>query len=107
MSAVAGRQFSASHMLAESTSPMQPSTRWYVSGSYKFDKKATQYSNEFPFFNFQFYYNCDHFVNTLHKKAEINYNRFHGIDLDFPSITTNRLNNLMAVSLTTMHLVQS
>uniref|UniRef100_A0A5K3FQK0 SH3_10 domain-containing protein n=3 Tax=Mesocestoides corti TaxID=53468 RepID=A0A5K3FQK0_MESCO len=46
-----------------------------------------------------FYYNCDHFVKSLEKKIEVSYNRSRSIDLDYPSVTTNRLNSLMTESL--------
>ncbi|VDL60880.1 unnamed protein product, partial [Hymenolepis diminuta] len=42
-----------------------------------------------------FYYNCDHFIKSLHKKAEMNYNRYRDIDTDYPSVSTSRLNTYM------------
>ncbi|VDN97793.1 unnamed protein product, partial [Rodentolepis nana] len=46
-----------------------------------------------------FYYNCDHFIKSLQKKAEINYNRYRDIDTDYPSVSTSRLNTFMTEGL--------
>eukprot|EP00108_Taenia_solium_P000274 TsM_001240700 transcript=TsM_001240700 gene=TsM_001240700 len=40
-----------------------------------------------------FYYNCDHFLKSLQKRAEVNFNRYKDIDVEYPSITTTRLNS--------------
>ncbi|CDS38339.1 expressed conserved protein [Echinococcus multilocularis] len=46
-----------------------------------------------------FYYNCDHFLKSLQKRAEANYDRYKDIDVEYPSITTTRLNSYITEGL--------
>ncbi|VDM32787.1 unnamed protein product, partial [Hydatigera taeniaeformis] len=52
-----------------------------------------------PSFWDRFYYNCDHFLKSLQKRAEVNYNRYKDIDVEYPSITTTRLNSYITEGL--------
>ncbi|EUB55997.1 hypothetical protein EGR_09161 [Echinococcus granulosus] len=46
-----------------------------------------------------FYYNCDHFLKSLQKRAKANYDRYKDIDVEYPSITTTRLNSYITEGL--------